>query len=139
MLSIAARHADIVGVNPHDLRAGRIGAATTAGALASAVDRKIAWVRQAAGDRIEQIELNQLCFAATITDDLDPYVEFLARLFGTPADEVLGSPTVVAGSPSPRSSTAWKPDGTAGGSATTCSRAARPGHGPGRGRAERAR
>ncbi|HNE75960.1 MAG TPA: hypothetical protein PK623_13695, partial [Microthrixaceae bacterium] len=76
----------------------RIDAATTADALASAVDRKIAWVRQAAGDRIEQIELNQLCFAATITDDLDPYVEFLAGLFGTPADEVLESPTVVAGS-----------------------------------------
>ncbi len=97
VLSIAARHADIVGVNP-DLRAGRIDAATTADALASAVDRKIGWVREAAGDRIEQIELNQLCFAATITDDLDPYVEFLAGLFGTPADEVLESPTVVAGS-----------------------------------------
>ncbi len=97
VLSIAARHADIVGVNPN-LKAGAITAETALDAMASAVDRKVEWVREAAGDRFEQIELNQLSFAATITDDTESFAAFLSELFGAPPEEVLDAPTVVAGS-----------------------------------------
>lgn len=96
MLSIAARRADIVGVNPN-LRAGEVGPEVTADWTADAVDRKVGWVREAAGDRLDRIELNQLCFAATVTDDAVGYARSIAGLFGIDADAVLGSPTVVAG------------------------------------------
>ncbi|UDY35906.1 TIGR03621 family F420-dependent LLM class oxidoreductase [Dermatobacter hominis] len=97
VLSIAARTADIVGVNPN-LRSGEINADTALDAMASAVDRKLEWVREAAGDRFDDIELNQLSFAATLTDDTASFADFLAQLFGAPAEEVLEAPTVVAGS-----------------------------------------
>jgi probable F420-dependent oxidoreductase len=97
VLSIAARHADIVGINPN-LRSGQIDADSALDSMASAVDRKVGWVREAAGDRFEEIELNQLSFAATITDDLASFADFLAQLFGVSPDEVLEAPTVVAGS-----------------------------------------
>lgn len=97
VLTLAARHADIVGVNPN-LAAGEIGPDAALDSMADAVDRKVAWVRDAAGDRFEDIELNQLSFAATITDDTAPFAEFLSGLFGASPEDVMESPTVVAGS-----------------------------------------
>jgi probable F420-dependent oxidoreductase len=97
VLSIAAREADIVGVNPN-LKAGEINAETALDAMAGATDTKVAWVREAAGDRFDDLELNVLSFAATVTDDTDSFAGFLSELFGAPADEVLEAPTVVAGS-----------------------------------------
>ena len=96
VLSIAAREADIVGVNPN-LKAGEINAETALDAMAGATDRKVAWVREAAGDRFDDLELNVLSFAASITDDTGAFADFLAQLFGAPAEEVLEAPTVVAG------------------------------------------
>lgn len=97
VLSIAAREADIVGVNPN-LKAGRIDADTALDAMAAATDRKVAWVREAAGDRFEDLELNVLSFAATVTNDTESFAGFLSELFGAPAEDVLEAPTVVAGS-----------------------------------------
>jgi probable F420-dependent oxidoreductase len=97
VLSIAARHADIVGVNPN-LREGAITAATALDALAGPTDEKVRWVREAAGDRFGSLELNVLSFAASVTDDLDGFAGFLGELFGAPPEEVLEAPTVVAGS-----------------------------------------
>ncbi len=97
VLSIAARTADIVGVNPN-LKAGAITAETALDAMAGATDQKVEWVRQAAGDRFDDLELNVLSFAASVTDDTAGFADFLAQLFGAPAEEVLEAPTVVAGS-----------------------------------------
>jgi probable F420-dependent oxidoreductase len=96
VLSIAAREADIVGVNPN-LKAGEITSATALDALAPATDQKVEWVRQAAGERFDDLELNVLSFAASITDDSAAFGGYLADLFGAPADEILDAPTVVAG------------------------------------------
>ncbi len=97
VLSIAAREADIVGVNPN-LKAGAITTETALDAMAGATDRKVAWVKEAAGDRFEDLELNVLSFASTVTDDTAAFADFLAQLFDAPAEEVLEAPTVVAGS-----------------------------------------
>ena len=72
VLSFAAREADIVGINPN-MRSGVVGPDAAADAVASSVDRKIGWVREAAGDRFDDLELNTLnskivmvrCFMAT--------------------------------------------------------------------------
>ncbi len=68
VLSIAAREADIVGINPN-MRSGEVGVDAAADAVASAFDRKIQWVKQAAGDRFDDIELNCLTFFTKVTDD----------------------------------------------------------------------
>ena len=50
VLSIAAREADIIGINPN-LRAGEVGLEATTDSLQEQTDRKIGWVRDAAGAR----------------------------------------------------------------------------------------
>ena len=97
VLSIAARSADIVGVNPN-LKAGAIGAETVNDALAAAVDQKLEWVRAAAGDRFDDIELNMLSFVAEVTDDSAGFAAILSDMFGAPAEDILEVPAVVVGS-----------------------------------------
>jgi probable F420-dependent oxidoreductase len=55
MLTLAAREADIVGLAP---RPGRNGRRDLASYLAPATEEKIRWVREAAGDRFDRLELN---------------------------------------------------------------------------------
>src|SRR5437762_19393 len=61
MLRIAAQQADIVGINPQ-LTAGEITADAGKDAVASRVDEKVQWVKDAAGDRFDDLELNVLVF-----------------------------------------------------------------------------
>src|SRR4051812_25330857 len=56
MLRFAARHGDIVGINPR-IPSGVIDVATAHDGLPAAVDGKVAWVREAAGDRWPDLEL----------------------------------------------------------------------------------
>lgn len=66
MLSIAGREADIVSIN---LKTTADGQLDLASASAEATDQKIEWVRQAAGERFADLELNVLMLAVLITDD----------------------------------------------------------------------
>ena len=97
VLGIAARHADIVGINP-SIRAGEVGPEAARDAAADRVDQKVAWVREAAGDRITDIELNALVFVINVTDDPEPVREMMAGIFGVDADLVAASPYVWIGS-----------------------------------------
>jgi probable F420-dependent oxidoreductase len=91
VLSIAAREADIVGINPN-LRAGVVGPDAAQDAVAPRIDEKVQWVRDAAGDRFDDIELNMLVFIGTITDDRVGFAEALAGGFGVTPDEALEIP-----------------------------------------------
>jgi probable F420-dependent oxidoreductase len=91
VLRIAAQHADIVGINPR-LDAGEVTAAAGQDAIASRVDEKVQWVRDAAGDRFEELELNILVFFATITDDARGFAEQLAPAFSVSVDDALALP-----------------------------------------------
>lgn len=97
VLSIAAREADIVGINPN-LKAGAIGPDAAADAVADAVERKIGWVREAAGDRFDDLELNCLTFMTIVTDDRQGMAERLAPAFGLEPDEVADIPHAFVGS-----------------------------------------
>ncbi len=55
LLTLAAREAEIVGLAP---RVGEDGRADVASLLAPATAEKIEWVREAAGERFERLELN---------------------------------------------------------------------------------
>jgi probable F420-dependent oxidoreductase len=58
-LALAGRQADIVGLAPRPMPGQRSGAAADPRSLtAAATEEKIRWVREAAGDRFEALELN---------------------------------------------------------------------------------
>ena len=68
MLALAARRADIVGINP-SLHSGAIDEHAGPTATAEATDSKLAVVRDAAGDRFDALELQTRVHLAVITDD----------------------------------------------------------------------
>lgn len=97
VLGIAAREADIVGVNPI-LTAGHVGPEAMADMMPEAIDRKIDRVRDAAGARLDAIELNLLVFGVVVTDDRDGEAAKLAPLFGVEPEMLLATPHVLVGS-----------------------------------------
>jgi probable F420-dependent oxidoreductase len=97
LLSFAAREADIIGIAPswsaHPAIAGpnRLPAP-------EATDLQVAWLREAAGARFEQLELNMAAFPAVVTDDPAARAADVAARSGLEPDEVLASPHVLIGS-----------------------------------------
>lgn len=96
VLSIAGREADIVGINP-SIPNGAIDADAAKTGLAEVTDQKVAWVREAAGDRYDDLEINMLTFANIITDDRRGTLESMAPLFGVSAEEVSDYPHALIG------------------------------------------
>jgi probable F420-dependent oxidoreductase len=97
VLSIAAREADIVGINPSVL-SGAVDADAARNGSAEATDEKLSWVREAAGDRFADLEINMLIFAVVVTDDREGTIEMMAPLFGLDPSEVGDHPHAWAGS-----------------------------------------
>lgn len=98
MLGIAAREADIVGINPN-MKGGAISAEVSQDLTAAAVDGKVERVREAAGDRFDDIELNILAFAVVVTEDRPGVREYIAGRFRVTPDDVDAMPYVLIGSP----------------------------------------
>ncbi len=97
VLSIAGREADIVGINPA-IRSGAVDADAARSGVATETDQKVAWVKDAAGDRYDDLELNMLIFSAAITDDRAELVGKLAPLFGIGPDDLDDYPHAWIGS-----------------------------------------
>ncbi|HET6951286.1 MAG TPA: TIGR03621 family F420-dependent LLM class oxidoreductase [Acidimicrobiales bacterium] len=97
VLRLAAREADIVGINPA-IRSGRVDGAAARDGSAAVTDRKLAWVREAAGDRYADLEINMLVFVCTVTDDRAGTLEATAPLFGMSPDDVAVYPHAWVGS-----------------------------------------
>jgi probable F420-dependent oxidoreductase len=96
VLGIAGREAQIVGVNPR-LRSGAIDADTIATTGPEFWDRRVEWVRNGAGDRFDEIELQNLCFVCAVTDDREAMAAQMAPLMGVDPDVALDIPVVVLG------------------------------------------
>ena len=96
LLRLAGREADIVGINPN-LRAGAITNDAVKSSLADQTTQKIEWVRDGAGSRFEQIELQIRYFLAAITGDARGLAESLAPSFGITADDALQSGVALVG------------------------------------------
>jgi probable F420-dependent oxidoreductase len=97
VLSTAARLADIVGVNPN-VGAGSFGPAAIASMSADATDEKLTWVRGAAGDRFDDLEISILKFVTNVTDDRDTVAEKVGGAMGIDAATILASPHTMVGS-----------------------------------------
>lgn len=96
MLSLAGRHADIIGINP-TIPNGAVDADAARSGTAAETDRKLAWVKEAAGDRYADLEINLLNFGCFITEDRATLVEQLAPAFGISAEELLEFPHALVG------------------------------------------
>ena len=96
MLGIAAREADIVGIN-FDLRGGEVSPDLGRHAVEEKIDSQVGWVREAAGDRLDQIELNNLVFLASVTDDRQGVAEATAPMFGLTPEQSLATPYALVG------------------------------------------
>ena len=79
VLSFAARHADIVSINVN-LREGTGGAETAPNASPERTREKVAWVKEAAGDRFDDLELNALIGFVMITDDASGIADAMAPI-----------------------------------------------------------
>jgi len=86
-----------VGINPA-IKGGQVDGQAAMDATAEATDRKLAWVKEAAGDRFDDLELNVLSLATLVTDDQHGTAEMMAGLFGLDTDGVLEVPHALIGS-----------------------------------------
>lgn len=91
VLSLAAREADIVGINPK-LTSGQVDSSAARNGTPELTDEKIRWVADAAGDRYDDIELNMLVFAVVVTDDRQGTAEMMAPMFDIDPDVVMDYP-----------------------------------------------
>jgi probable F420-dependent oxidoreductase len=96
VLSFAARHADIVSINVN-LAAGTGGAETAPNATPERTREKIAWVKEAAGERFDELELNALIGFVMVTEDAAGVAEAMAPHFGIRPDEALHIPLALLG------------------------------------------
>ncbi len=96
VLSFAARHADIVSINVN-LREGTGGAEAAPNASPERTREKVAWVKDAAGDRFDDLELNALIGFVMITDDAAGVAEAMAPHFGISTDDALHIPLALLG------------------------------------------
>lgn len=91
LLGVAARLADIVGINPiaatgvHDV-------ATNHDASPVAMDRKLEWLREDAGPRFDAIEISMNAYIAKVTDDPDLPGRMMSERFDLPPEEAVKVP-----------------------------------------------
>jgi probable F420-dependent oxidoreductase len=96
VLSFAARHADIVSVNVN-LREGTGGVETAADATPERTRTKVGWVREAAGDRFDDLELNSLIGFVLVTHDAAGLAGQMAPAFAIDAADALHVPLALVG------------------------------------------
>jgi probable F420-dependent oxidoreductase len=97
MLTLAGRHADIVGINP-SIPNGAVDADAARSGTAEMTERKLGWVRDGAGDRYADLEINLLNFACMVTDDRPGMIDQFAPLYGLRPDELAEFPHALIGS-----------------------------------------
>ena len=96
VLSFAARMADIVSVNVN-LREGTGGPETASDATPARTREKVGWVKEAAGRRFDDLELNSLIGFVMITDGASDVAEAMAPHFGISPADALHVPLALLG------------------------------------------
>jgi probable F420-dependent oxidoreductase len=96
LLRLAGREADIVGINPN-LRAGEVSPDAVQDSIAAMTKQKIEWVREGAGDRFDDLELQIRYFMTSLTDDRRALAEAIAPGFGLDPDVALESGVALVG------------------------------------------
>lgn len=97
ILGLAGREADIVSLNFNN-STGKLGAAIVAGSGLDVTREKIGWVRDGAGDRFDDIELEIGAYFVAVGDDVAAEIEPMAQRYGVTPDELMSHPHGLFGS-----------------------------------------
>jgi probable F420-dependent oxidoreductase len=96
MLTFAAGAADIIGIGP-SWSARRFGTALPTETVVEAADCQLRWIAEAAGGRLDDIEINMVAFPAIVTTDAEARAAEVAPSLRLAPPEVLASPHVWIG------------------------------------------
>jgi probable F420-dependent oxidoreductase len=97
ILGLAGRVADIVSLNFNNA-AGKLGSSSVASATEEQTLEKLRWVRDAAGDRFDDIELEIGAYFIAVTHDRQGAADALGGRFGVDGSAFLGHPHALIGS-----------------------------------------
>ncbi len=97
VLTVAGQEADIVGLNSR-LTEGYVGPASIASLAPEHYDRRWQWVRDAAGDRIGEIEVQCLTFMVRVVPDAARVLQETAQVFDMAPEVAAQVPIALIGS-----------------------------------------
>ncbi len=97
ILELASRYADVVGINP-SLGGGSVGSEVVASVSPERFHERIKWVKDAAGERFKEIELQCLTFVAQVVENGKSWLGEVAPAFGATVEQATETPVVLAGS-----------------------------------------
>lgn len=97
VLRLAGREADIVSLNFNN-RMGMIGPDGVQLSTASETLRKIGWIREGAGDRFDQVEIEIGAYFTFVMDNAKPVVAQFGQMFGLGEEEMRTHPHALFGS-----------------------------------------
>ncbi len=97
ILTIAGREADIVSLNFNN-SSGKLGAEGIASSTAENTDQKIQWIRDGAGTRFDQIEIEIAAYFTVVTPDGASTRAKMAPMFGMTPEVFAEHPNVLIGS-----------------------------------------
>lgn len=97
VLGIAGSMADIVSIN-FDNSSGKLGTHGFESGTAEATAQKLQWVRDGAGDRFDDIELELSAYRSVVTDDTAGSTQKVADMLGMSTDAVREYPHALVGS-----------------------------------------
>ncbi len=97
ILRLAGRVADIVSIN-FDNSSGKLGSSSVASSTIARTAEKIDWVREGAGSRFEQLELEIGAYFVAVTDDPASATAAMASRFGVSVDDLVEHPHALLGS-----------------------------------------
>lgn len=97
VLGIAGRLADIVSIN-FDNSAGKIGAKGVGSGTAEGTLEKVGWIRDGAGDRFDDIEIEIAAYFTTVTDQTEKTTAAMAGAFGLEPEVMAAHPHTLIGS-----------------------------------------
>lgn len=97
VLRTAGAIADIVSIN-FDNSAGKIGAHGIGSGTAAGTTKKVDWIREGAGDRFEQLEVEIGAYFTAVTDQTRSTLEAMAGNFGMTPEDLARYPHALVGS-----------------------------------------
>jgi probable F420-dependent oxidoreductase len=97
VLGIAGREADIVSLN-FDNSSGKIGPAGVGSSTAELTAQKVGWIRDGAGDRFDDIEIEIGAYFTVVTDERDATLAKMAPMFALEPEQFADHPHALIGS-----------------------------------------
>lgn len=96
VLRLAGQVADIVSLNFNN-SSGQIGAIGVGTSTAEATAEKVGWIKEGAGDRFVDLELEIAAYFTAIVDQPQPVLAHFSALFALPEAELASHPHVLVG------------------------------------------